>query len=49
VQRPAGRADANTQFPGNDLPRGAGGSEGGYLAGAEVTWRIAGAIGVYRE
>jgi hypothetical protein len=29
LERPAGRADADAQFPGDDLPRGAGCPEGG--------------------
>jgi hypothetical protein len=39
----------NTQFPGDDLPQGAGGSQGGYLAGVDGDWRIAGAIGVFED
>jgi len=49
LERPAGGADADAQFPGDDLPRGAGGSEAGYLAGVDGDWRIAGAIGVYGD
>jgi hypothetical protein len=46
LQRPTGRADADAQFPGDDLPRGAGGSEAGYLARVDGDWLIAGAMGV---
>ncbi len=28
---------------------GVGGSQGGYLAGVDGDWRIAGAMGVYRD
>jgi len=48
LERPAGRADADAQFPGDDLPRGAGCPKCGYLARVDGDWRIAGAMGVYR-
>jgi hypothetical protein len=48
LQSPAGRADADAQLLGDGLRRGAGGSEGGYLAGVDCDWRIAGTIGVFR-
>jgi hypothetical protein len=47
LKSPTGRADANAQLLGDDLPRGAGGSEAGYLAGVDGDWRIAGAMGVF--
>ena len=49
LKRPTGRADADAQFPGDDLPRGAGGSEGGDLAGVDGDWRVAGAMGVWTK
>jgi hypothetical protein len=39
LECPAGRADADAQFPGVDLPRSAGGSESSYL------FRVHGGVG----
>ena len=47
LECPAGGADADAQPLGDDPPRGAGGSEAGYLARVDGDWLIAGAIGVY--
>jgi hypothetical protein len=49
LERPAGRADADAQFPGDKLPRSAGGSEAGYLARVDGDWWITGSIGVSGE
>jgi hypothetical protein len=48
LERPAGGADADAQFPGDDLPRGAGRQKCAYLARVDGDWRIAGAMGVYQ-
>jgi hypothetical protein len=46
LECPEGGADTDTQPLGDDLPRGAGGSEAGYLARVDGDWLIAGAMGV---
>jgi hypothetical protein len=48
LESPASGADADAQFPGDDLPRGAGRQKCAYLARVDGDWRIAGAIGVHQ-